>query len=170
MRRLSVHRTGAVAALGLAALFASASRSPSPHFVWNASASAPLGLYRVAQKGKLSTGDLVLAWAPESARRLAAERGYLPRSVPLTKRAAATAGDMVCVSEWRILINGKVAATLLTADRQGRPLPSWTGCRNLATDEVFLLMAEVPQSFDSRYFGPIRTSAILGKLVPLWTW
>jgi len=75
--------------------------------------------------------------------------------VPLTKRAAATGGDMVCASEWRILINGRVAATLLAADRQGRSLPSWTGCRNLVRGEVFLLMAEVPQSFDSRYFGPL---------------
>ncbi len=61
-----------------------------PSFVWNASASAPLGLYRVEQtKAALGKGDLVLAWAPESAHRLAAERGYLPESVPLTKRIAA---------------------------------------------------------------------------------
>jgi type IV secretory pathway protease TraF len=32
-----------------------------------------------------------------------------------------------------------------------------------------LLMPGVPASFDGRYFGPIRASAVIGKLVPLWT-
>jgi conjugative transfer signal peptidase TraF len=169
MRRWSTLRIGFLATLGSAGLAAGAFRSPTPYIVWNASASAPLGLYSVARTTGLKTGDLVLAWAPESARRLADERGYLPSTVPLTKRVAAVTGDTVCASERRILINGNVAATLLAADRQGRPLPSWTGCRDLAADEIFLLMAEVPQSFDGRYFGPIHTSAILGKLVPLWT-
>ncbi|MBI2741043.1 MAG: conjugative transfer signal peptidase TraF [Rhodospirillales bacterium] len=162
-------RVAALSALGLAALAGAALRPPVPFLVWNASASAPLGLYRVEHTGALSRGDLVLAWPPESARRFAAERGYLPETVPLIKRVAAVAGDRVCASRRLILINGDVVATLLAADRQGRPLPGWTGCRDLAADEVFVLMGEVPQSFDGRYFGPIQTSAILGRLVPLWT-
>lgn len=169
MARRSALYVGALAALGLAAFAGATFRPPVPLLVWNASASAPIGLYRVHLTTVLRRGDLVLARPPESARRFAAERGYLPETVPLTKRVAAVAGDRVCASRRLILINGDVVATLLAADRQGRPLPGWTGCRDLAADEVFLLMAEVPQSFDGRYFGPIRTSAIIGKLVPLWT-
>ncbi|MBI2737255.1 MAG: S26 family signal peptidase [Rhodospirillales bacterium] len=166
MRRRSAFHVGALAALGLAAL----SLGPSaPSFVWNASASAPLGLYHVEQPNELSKGDLVLAWAPESARRLAAARGYLPESVPVAKRIAAMTGDTVCGRNGLLLINGWVAAIQLPADSQGRPLPPWTGCRVLAADEVFLLMVEVWDSFDGRYFGPISTSAIIGKLVSIWT-
>ncbi len=166
MRRRSVFRVGALAASGLAAL----ALGPSvPSFVWNASASAPLGLYRVEQTKGLRKGDLVLAWPPESARRLANNRGYLPESVPLTKRIAAMAGDTVCGRHSLLLINGWVAAIQLPADPQGRPLPPWTGCRVLGADEVLLLMAEVSHSFDGRYFGPIPTSSVLGKLVPIWT-
>jgi conjugative transfer signal peptidase TraF len=166
MRRPAGLRIGALAALGLAAV----SLGPSvPSFVWNASASAPIGLYRVEQSTGLRKGDLVLAWAPKSARRLAGDRGYLPESVPLTKHIAAVSGDTVCGRNGLLLINGWVAAIQLPADPQGRLLPSWTGCRVLAADEVFLLMAEVWDSFDGRYFGPISRSAIVGKLVPLWT-
>lgn len=166
MRRWPLLRVGALAALGLAAL----SLGPSvPSFVWNASASAPLGLYLVEQTTALGKGDLVLAWAPKSARQMAAERGYLPESVPLTKRIVAVSGDTVCGNHNLVLINGRIAAIQLVADPQGRPLPPWTGCRVLAADDVFLLMPEVWDSFDGRYFGPISRSAILGKLVPLWT-
>jgi conjugative transfer signal peptidase TraF len=163
MRRGTVLRVGALAGLGLAAL---AFGPSTPRFVWNASASAPLGLYLVEQTAALGKGDLVLAWAPDSARRMAAERGYLPESVPLTKRIVAVSGDTVCGRHSLLLINGWVAAIQLPADPQGRPLTPWTGCRVLGPGEVLLLMAEVWDSFDSRYFGPIPT---LGKLVPIWT-
>jgi conjugative transfer signal peptidase TraF len=166
MRRRPVLRVGALAVLGLAALALGAS---TPRFVWNASASAPLGLYRVEQTTALGKGDLVLAWAPENARRMAADRGYLPESVPLTKRIVAVSGDTVCGNHNLILINGRIAAIQLVADPQGRLLPPWTGCRVLTPGEVFLLMAEVWDSFDGRYFGPISKSAIVGKLVPIWT-
>ena len=166
MRRRYALRIGALAAIGLAAL----ALGPSvPSFVWNASASAPLGLYRVEQTKSLRKGDLVLAWAPDSARRMAAERGYLPESVPLTKRIVAVSGVTACGRHGLILIIGWVAAIQLPADPQGRPLPPCTGCRVLAPGEVFLLMAEVWDSFDGRYFGPISRSAIVGKLVPIWT-
>jgi conjugative transfer signal peptidase TraF len=166
MRRRFTRRIGALAVMGLAALALGPS---TPRFVWNASASVPLGLYRVDPATALHKDDLVLAWAPESVRRLAAERGYLPRSVPLTKRIAAMSGDTVCGQHGLIVINGWIAAIQLPADPQGRSLPPWTGCRQLAGGEVFLLMADVWDSFDGRYFGPVSTSAIVGRLVPLWT-
>ncbi|MPZ36419.1 MAG: S26 family signal peptidase [Rhodospirillales bacterium] len=166
MRRRSALRIGVLAAFGSAALALGPS---TPRFVWNASASAPLGLYRVDPAKALHKDDLVLAWAPENARQLAAERGYLPRSVPLTKRIAAMSGDAVCGQHGLIVINGWIAAIQLPADPQGRSLPPWNGCRSLKADEVFLLMADVWDSFDGRYFGPVSTSAIVGRLVPLWT-
>jgi len=140
---------------------------PAPWLVWNASASAPIGLYRVLP-GKPIRGDLVLVRTPSSVRQLAAERGYLPQNVPLVKRVAALDGDIVCVAGDVISVNGRVAAERLARDRLGRPLPAWTGCQTLEPDDVFLLMEDVTGSFDGRYFGPIPTAAIIGRLVPLW--
>jgi len=56
----------------------------------------------------------------------------------------------------------------LPADRMGRPLPSWQQCRRLESGELFLLSVTNPASFDSRYFGPIPASAVLGVAHPLW--
>ena len=154
---------------GIAALSANEVAHPMPRLVWNATPSAPVGLYRVEPAVGLRRGDFVLAWPPDAARQLAAERDYLPGNVPLVKRVAALAGDTVCRAQERVRINGITVATALQADSGGRLLPQWRGCRTLRPNQVFLLMPSVADSFDGRYFGPIATSAIIGKLVPLWT-
>lgn len=140
---------------------------PAPWLVWNASASAPIGLYRVLP-GKPIRGDLVLVRTPSSVRQIAAERGYLPQNVPLVKRVAALDGDIVCAADDVISVNGRVVAERLARDRLGRPLPAWTGCQTLGPGDVFLLMEDVTGSFDGRYFGSVRRAAIIGRLAPLW--
>src|SRR5215510_3209158 len=73
------------ALLGLGLIGLAALARQAPWLVWNASASAPIGLYRVLS-GNAVRGDLVLVRTPNSVRQLAAERGYLPATVPLVKR------------------------------------------------------------------------------------
>ena len=97
-------------------------------------------------------------------------RDYLPWGVPVVKRIAAVPGDRICAQGRIISINGRAVAQRRNADGRGRLLPKWQGCITLDADHVFLLMAGVPGSFDGRYFGPIRRSAIIEKLTPLWTW
>ena len=60
--------------------------NPAPRLMWNGSASAPVGLYRIDASATIRWGDLVLVHPPEAARKLAVERGYLPADVPLVKR------------------------------------------------------------------------------------
>jgi conjugative transfer signal peptidase TraF len=153
--------------LGLGLIGLATLARPAPWLVWNASASAPIGLYRVLP-GKPARGDLVLVHTPESVRQLAAERGYLAANVPLVKRVVAAAGDVVCAAGDAISINGRVVAERLARDRLGRPLPSWSGCHLIDGGEAFLLMEGRADSFDSRYFGPIPAAAIIGRLAPLW--
>ncbi|MDF1719242.1 MAG: conjugative transfer signal peptidase TraF [Minwuia sp.] len=139
----------------------------APLLVWNASASAPIGLYRVTS-GAPERGDLVLISPPKSIAKLAAERRYLPAGVPLIKRIAAMGGDDVCAFDGAIIINGKIVAHQLERDRAGRPMPRWYECRALVGDEFFLLLTPA-DSFDSRYFGPVPRAQIIGRLAPLWT-
>lgn len=141
---------------------------PAPRLVWNASASAPIGLYWVRPGARIAKGDMVVARTPEPFRRLAAERRYLPENVPLVKRVAGIAGDRICASGKAILVNGHKAVMRLPRDGQGRPMPWWQGCRTLARDQYFLLMTEVPGSFDGRYFGITDKADIVGKAHLLW--
>jgi conjugative transfer signal peptidase TraF len=138
--------------------------------VWNASASAPLGLYAVTPGALPQAGDMVVAWVPEGARRLAAERRYIPVNVPLVKRVAAVPGDEVCAFREAAFVRGRRVATRRARDGRGRPMPWWSGCRLLHDGEYFLLMAETPDSFDGRYFGISKAQEIVGKAAPLWTY
>lgn len=161
---------GAVAVgFALCSYLAMPSGSPErAQIIWNASASAPIGLYRVVRQRTYAHGNLVLVRPSPSVATLAAQRGYLPAGIPLVKRIAAMAGDTVCAQRDNILIDGVTASTRLPVDRDGRPLPAWSGCRALHRDEVFLLMEDVRVSFDGRYFGPTKISQIIGRLEPLW--
>lgn len=157
----------AFAAAAVAALVASLVWKPRPLLVWNASASAPIGIYAVAPPRDLRPGDMAIAWTPEPARSLAAMRRYLPSNVPLLKRVAASAGDRVCGIGETVWINGRRAASRRRMDGRGRPLPSWTGCRDLGPNEFFLLM-DHRGSFDGRYFGITSRAELVGRAVRLW--
>jgi type IV secretory pathway protease TraF len=75
----------------------------------------------------------------------------------------------VCRNNLEITIEGRVFAEAASADQQSRPLPRWTGCVTLTSDEVFLLLAGVVDSLDGRYFGPLSADTIVGRAIPLWT-
>lgn len=143
-------------------------RPPAPLLLWNASASSPVGLYAVTSPGVPTVGDMVVAWAPPSARRLAAARFYLPYDVPLVKRVAAIGGDRVCAERNRIFINGRPAALRQARDPSGRLMPWWSGCARLARGELLLLSSAGPLAFDGRYFGATRASELVGKARLLW--
>lgn len=158
----------ALAAGSLLALGWTALATPPPQLVYNASDSVPIGWYRIEPANSISAGDLVLVHLPPEATSLAAQRGYLPANVPLLKTVAAVAPQQVCVQGSQVRIDGVLVARRLSWDRQGRALPAWRGCRRLVGDELLLLSTANPESFDSRYFGPVSAEAVLGQAQPLW--
>lgn len=152
---------------GTILLLLSAALPPTPRLVWNASASAPIGLYRADPGALVEPGDMVIARVPERYRLLAASRRYLPMNVPLVKRAVAYAGDTVCALAEDIFLNGRWIASRRAADANGLPMPWWSGCMVLRGRQLFLLM-DSPSSFDGRYFGPTDGDDVIGKATLLW--
>ena len=156
------------AALSVFALGATLLWPPRPFLLWNASPSSPIGLYVVKAPGSPRVGEIVVAFAPERARRLAAARFYLPFAVPLVKRVAATSGDRVCGKGASILVNGRVAALRRKRDPSGRSMPSWSGCRLLGLGELLLLSPRSAEAFDGRYFGITKAADVIGRARLLW--
>ncbi|MGX5804843.1 S26 family signal peptidase [Bradyrhizobium sp. Arg314] len=141
----------------------------SPRFIWNASASTPIGLYLIEGGRTLSANDLVAAEPPEPLATWLADRGYLPKSVLLIKHILAVSGQTVCRKELIISVDGTDVGMALQRDRAGRDLPDWQGCRRIPAGTVFLMNSQVRDSFDGRYFGLLPTDQIIGRAVPLWT-
>nr|WP_230461195.1 S26 family signal peptidase [Sphingobium sp. CAP-1] len=160
--RLAITGVG-IALVGLTMVF-----PPTPRLVWNASASAAVGLYAVSPGASIDPGDMVVARVPGLWRSLAAQRRYIPANVPVVKRVAAAAGDEVCALGAQIFVNGDWVAERRVADASGRPMPWWTGCVRLRGRQLFLLMPGNPASFDGRYFGVTEGGMVVGKARLLW--
>ena len=128
----------------------------------------PIGLYAVHTVGALRVGDLVVVKPPEPLARFLADRGYLPRGVPLLKHVAALAGQTVCRIGRSVTVDAIEMGEARERDGRGRALPVWQGCRVIAEGEVFLMNPRSANSLDGRYFGPLPAASIVGRADPLW--
>jgi conjugative transfer signal peptidase TraF len=133
--------------------------------------SQPKGLYWL-QPGEPRPGQLVLVRLPVEIARFGVERGYLGYR-ELAKCVAALPGDTVGVSAAGLTIDGQLlpATAPLFRDSQGRPLSRYPrGPHDTLPGFLWLYSNHIPNSWDSRYFGPVPTDGVLGRLVPLLTW
>ena len=170
--RLSPGRTAAfhLAVLGAGLVVASTADIWPLRLVYNASASVPLGWYSVADADAVAVGDLVVARLPPRTDGLLVERGYIGAGVPVLKFVRARQGQRVCRDGGTVTIDAATVGMARDSDGAGRPLPRWSGCRELGPGQVFLFNAAAAGSFDGRYFGPVPITSIIGKATPLWTW
>jgi len=138
----------------------------SPKFVWNASESAPIGLYYINHRQPV-LGEYALIRPSNSVAIFIEDRGYLPPDTPLIKRIAALPGDEICRDSEAILINKIHVTEAQETDTLGREMPQWSGCFTLKKDEVFLLNDHL-RSLDGRYFGAANLIDVIGVAVPVW--
>lgn len=167
-RRRYVMATAMAASTFAVSFVAIALADPFPRVIWNASASAPLGLYHIHPDSDPPAGALVAVAPPKWLARWLSARGYLPEGVPLLKHVAAKAGQRTCRIGDAVSVDGRRVAIARARDGQGRPLPVWQGCRTLRSGELLLLNPAHPDSLDGRYFGPLPASAVIGRATPLY--
>ena len=131
-----------------------------PIIMWNASDSVPIGWYWV-EKRQPKLHEIAVVKLEDWPELYASSRGYLPTHVWLLKPVAALSPAVVCRFGRYVFLDGKIVALAKLFDLRHRILPRWTGCHTLNSDEVFLI-ARPKNSFDSRYFGPVKLSQVIG--------
>ncbi|MBK5653108.1 S26 family signal peptidase [Bradyrhizobium sp. UASWS1016] len=153
-----------------AALVATIAIEPLPIYIWNASASVPIGLYRLRSTERYHVTELVAVQPPEPLATFLDLNGYLPIGVPMLKRVLALPGQSVCRTGLTISVDEVAVGEARDRDGRGRPLPKWQGCRVVGEGELFLMNWQSDDSLDGRYFGFLPTSSVIGRALPVWTW
>jgi len=136
----------------------------------NTSPSLPVGIYVVTSDG----GANLIEFCPaEPLAALSLVRGYRDPGAcrdggaPLLKPVVAKAGDLVELSWHGVSVNGLLVPNTapLSKDNKGRPLEPWHfGRFPVAPGTVWVASSYHSRSFDSRYFGPVYTTAIRHRL------
>jgi conjugative transfer signal peptidase TraF len=145
----------------------------------NHTASLVPTLWRVTPlQGPLQRGQIVSFCPPDNAViRQARARGFLGPGAcpggtePLLKRIEALGGDRVSLGEAGVAVNDVPAAgtRILHTDRRGRPIVGIeAGTWVINADAFWAGSRAHPHSFDSRYFGPVPLSQVIGVAAPLY--
>jgi conjugative transfer signal peptidase TraF len=157
------------ATLAAVASLASTIGGAPPRYIWNASNSVPIGLYRVAPAGKFTVTELVAVQPPDPLAAFLDLNDYLPSGLPMLKRIVALPGQVVCRVGLTITVDNLEIGQARERDGRNRPLPAWQGCLIIGEAEIFVMNWQSADSFDSRYFGPLPASAVIGRALPVWT-
>ncbi|SCX34726.1 conjugative transfer signal peptidase TraF [Agrobacterium rosae] len=145
-------------------------------FRLNLTPSEPLGLWRIVTLQRpVEAGDLVFICPPPTAAfEEARRRGYVRLGLcphgfaPLIKTVVALPGQHVEIGGNVIVDNRPLpSSNVQRSDSEGRPItPFDTGIvplRNL------FLHSSFASSYDSRYFGPVPDTGLLGLARPVLT-
>lgn len=142
----------------------------------NLTPSEPLGLWRIEPlRRAAAVGDVVFDCPPASEEFAAAlERGYLRRGLcsggvaPLIKTVVAVAGQRVNVGSNVVIDRLPLPySTVEPSDGAGRPLQPFTG--GIVPSGYLFLHSDFASSYDSRYFGPVPETGLLGLARPVLT-
>ena len=153
--------------LGLSALYLSAP-ALSEVLTLNVSQSEPVGLYLRQPEIAPRVGDLISFPMPQTSWA-AKHRPDFKGRWKILKAVAGAEGDKVCTNDRHLTINGKLISVIVDRDSTGDTLPHWIDCRPLKAGELFVYSSRIPNSFDSRYYGPINAK-VARIYKPFITW
>jgi conjugative transfer signal peptidase TraF len=130
----------------------------------------PIGLWSIGPiRFPLARGMIVSFCPPATASPTSAGSNYshCPNGLPpFLKPIVALPGDRISVSDQGVAVNGQpIEGTKRIGDVQTPRIA--IGEYRVPADHVWVVSNYHPRSFDSRYFGPVKMSGILGLAKPL---
>ena len=143
----------------------------------NMTPSEPLGLWRIIPVHRpAKVNDLVFICPPETAEMLEARlRDYLRSGscrggiAPLIKTVIAVAGQHIEIGV-SVSVDGREVSSSSLAQRDGKGRPLTPFPSGIVPPGYVFLHSAFPGSYDSRYFGPVPISGILGLAQEVFTY
>jgi len=143
-------------------------------YIFNPSESAPVGIWKLDKSDKdIALGDFVFVCPPihPVLTQLVRDDQLLSGScdsstTPFIKKVYGVSGQaMDAHPDHGILIDGELIPNTKPHDWPGL---EFTHGQVIKRGEFVALQTDHYASIDSRYFGPIRKSEVIGKIKPVW--
>ena len=143
---------------------------PRPRLIWNASASAPIGLYRVERDAHPSVDTLVRRPAARAGRPLASQRAAIsPRACRCSSMSRHGRGNgFAAPAPWSASMRGPSPSRSSATAGAGRCRSGGDAARS-SPASCCCSTHSVRDSMDGRYLGPLPASGLLGRAIPLLT-
>ncbi len=149
------------------------------HLHINSTSSMPKGIYQEISV-PLKIGSLVEVCLPIRIAQFGLARGYIHagncpgNAEPVLKEVVALENDTVQINKHEVIVNGQTLphSQILAYDENAQPLTPIiiNGHFVLTKEEVWLYGNQDLKSWDSRYYGAVKRSAIRHILKPIWVW
>lgn len=125
----------------------------------NPTASQPHRAFLVLHGRPFGRGDLIAFRFGGSS--------YYPEGTIFVKAVKGLPGDRLEIREDRtVWLNGAAMDVVRATDSKGRAVES-SLFEGVIPENSYFLYSPAPNSYDSRYYGPVTKSQIVGRVVPL---
>lgn len=125
-----------------------------PIFFINRTASMPQGIYAKNGGGLFKKGDIIIF-----------NEGR--RKSNLIKYIAAVSGDRYCFDEAGALWVNEIPIAQKNIEKYSQPFLAQSIC-NILNEGELLVIGDHENSYDSRYFGPIKKNDVIATAKLLW--
>ena len=138
------------------------------YFVLNISSSIPIGIYKVDKSTDFKRGDIV-TFSTKRYKDILDYPGSI-KNITFSKYIAGISGDYIRIENNKIYVNNKEKGNIFKVDGLNNRLPQLKEKEYIVKEDEVFVLGTNDKSFDSRYYGCIKKSDVIYKLVPLIIW
>ena len=138
------------------------------YFVLNISSSIPIGIYKVDKSIDFKREDIV-TFSTKKYKDILDYPGSI-KNITFSKYIAGISGDYIRIENNKIYVNNKEKGNIFKVDGLNNKLPQLKEKEYIVKEDEVFVLGTNDKSFDSRYYGCIKKSDVIYKLVPLIIW